>query len=590
MTRKAKLTKKKVSGRKAAGGAVAHKIRDTKRAAPVPESLASLRISVTTIGDLLLTAADKYPDSDALIFERRKLSYRALAGRAMHHARGLQALGVKPRDHVGILLPSSVDFVEFLFAIAFCGAVAVPINARYRPHELAYVVENGDLVTIITTTEVPDQVGFVDRLFSALPTLESQRDPLRLALPEAPKLRNVILLGKRGRTCFVSQQAFDGLAKTAPVDAVHRARLGTRVRDVGLMLYTSGTTANPKGCLISHEAIVRNSVALGRHRYQLRHDDRFWSPLPLFHIAAILPLLATFDVGGAYLTTGHFDAGKALKMLEKEEATATYPCFVAIMSDLIYHPDFKKTDLSRVRLMNSSFAMQPPGIKDAMLKAMPFAIQVGTFGMTETAGTVTTSMLTDSLEQRVTGLGKPLPGLEVRIVDPETGKDLAPGQRGEVLVRGYCTLEGYFKDPQKTAQALDAEGWYHTGDIGSMDAAGVMMFHGRTKDMLKVGGENVAAAEIEACLQRHPAVKLAQVVGIPDPRYVEVPAAFVELKPGQQVSEATLIAHCRAEIAGFKTPRHVRFVQEWPLSTSKVQKFKLRDQLMGELNLQPGGK
>ncbi len=584
---KTKLTKKKASGRKVAAGAPR---RDKKRAAPMPELLESLRISVTTIGDLLLTAADKYPDSDALIFERRKLSYRALVERSMHHARGLQALGVKPRDHVGILLPSSVDFVEFLFAIALCGAVAVPINARYRPHELAYVVENGDLVTIVTTTEVPDQVGFVERLFGALPQLESRRDPLRLALPEAPKLRNILLLGKQGRPCFVSQKAFDGLAKAAPVDAVHRARLGTRVRDVGLMLYTSGTTANPKGCLISHEAIVRNSAALGRHRYQLRHDDRFWSPLPLFHIAAILPLLATFDVGGAYLTMGHFDAGKALKMLEKEEATATYPCFVAIMSDLIYHPDFKKTDLSRIRLMNSSFAMQPPGIKDAMLKAMPNAIQVGTFGMTETAGTVTTSMLTDSLEQRVTGLGKALPGLEVRIVDPESGKDLAPSQRGEVLVRGYCTLEGYFKDPQKTAHALDAEGWYHTGDIGSMDADGVMMFHGRTKDMLKVGGENVAAAEIEACLQRHPAVKLAQVVGIPDPRYVEVPAAFVELKPGQQVSEAELIAHCRAEIAGFKAPRQVRFVQEWPLSTSKVQKFKLRDQLMRELNLQPGGK
>jgi fatty-acyl-CoA synthase/long-chain acyl-CoA synthetase len=333
--------------------------------------------------------------------------------------------------------------------------------------------------------------------------------------------------------------------------------------------------------------MVRNSIALGRHRYQLRHDDRFWSPLPLFHIAAILPLLATFDVGGAYMTMGHFDAGKALRMLEREQATATYPCFVAIMSDLIYHPDFKKTDLSRVRLMNSSFAMQPPGIKDAMLKAMPNAIQVGTFGMTETAGTVTTSMLTDSLLQRVTGLGKALPGLEVRIVDPDSGRELAAGRRGEVLVRGYSTLEGYYKDPQKTAQALDADGWYHTGDIGSMNADGVMMFHGRTKDMLKVGGENVAAAEIEACLQRHPAVKLAQVVGIPDPRYVEVPAAFIELKPGHDVSDAALIAHCRAEIAGFKTPRQIRFVQEWPLSTSKVQKFKLRDQLMRELNLKP---
>jgi acyl-CoA synthetase (AMP-forming)/AMP-acid ligase II len=216
---------------------------------------------------------------------------------------------------------------------------------------------------------------------------------------------------------------------------------------------------------------------------------------------------------------------------------------------------------------------------------MPDAIQVGTFGMTETAGTVTTSQLTDSLTARTTRLGKPLPGLEVRIVDPDTGLEADTGKRGEVWVRGYSTLEGYYKDAEKTASAIDADGWYHTGDIGSLDAEGTMMFHGRIKDMLKVGGENVAAAEIEACLQRHPAVKLAQVVGIPDARYVEVPVAFVELKPGGQPTDAELIEHCRREIAGFKVPRHVRFVAEWPMSTSKIQKFRLRDGLMAELGL-----
>jgi len=567
----------------------ARKTAATRRAAPPPkpvkESLASLRISVTTIGDLLLTAADRHPDADALIFEDRKLSYRDLAARAMRHARSLQALGVKPRDHVGLLLPSSVEFVEFLFAIALCGAVTVPVNARYRSHELSYVIENGDLVTLITTSDVPDQVDFISRLRAALPSLEGQKNALALRLPEAPKLRNMVLLGHKSSPGYVDAKTFARLGAKVHGDCVHRSRLGTRVRDIGLMLYTSGTTANPKGCLITHEAMVRNSIALGRHRYQLKANDRFWSPLPLFHIAAILPLLAAFDVGAAYLTAGVFEAGKALEMLEKERATATYPCFVAIMSDLIYHPNFKKTDLSRVRLMNSSFALQPPGIKNAMLKALPNAIQVGTFGMTETAGTVSTSMLTDSLKQRVGGLGKPLPGLEMRIVDPDSGVDLGPNERGEVLVRGYSTLEGYYKDPVKTAAALDKEGWYHTGDIGSRDADGVVMFHGRTKDMLKVGGENVAAAEIEACLQRHPAVKLAQVVGIPDPRLVEVAAAFVELKPDGRASAEELIAHCKAEIAGFKVPRQVRFVTEWPLSTSKVQKFRLRDQLVSELGL-----
>ncbi|MFO1406936.1 MAG: AMP-binding protein [Steroidobacteraceae bacterium] len=552
---------------------------------PRPESLREIRINVTTIGDLLLNAADRHPDRDALVFPGFRLTYAELAARAIERARGLQALGVKPREHVGLLLPTCPEFVEYFFAIALCGAVAVPINARYRAHELGYVVENGDLVTIVTTAQIADQVNFVMRLDGALPGLTSQRKPLRLELPSAPKLRNIVLLGKSAPHAFVAEKEFHRLSKTVDEDSVHRARLGTRVRDVGLMLYTSGTTANPKGCLLTHEAMVRNSIALGRYRYQLRADDRFWSPLPLFHIAAILPMIATFDVGGAYLTMHYFDAGEALRMLDGERVTATYPCFVTIMSDLIYHADFKKTDLSRVRLMNSNFAVQPPGIKEAMLAAMPDAIQVGTFGMTETAGTVTTSQLTDSLTARTTRLGKPLPGLEVRIVDPDTGLEAATGQRGEVWVRGYSTLEGYYKDAEKTAAAIDAEGWYHTGDIGSLDAEGTMMFHGRIKDMLKVGGENVAAAEIEACLQRHPAVKLAQVVGIPDPRYVEVPVAFVELKPGAQPSDAELIEHCRREIAGFKVPRHVRFVAEWPMSTSKIQKFRLRDGLMKELGL-----
>jgi fatty-acyl-CoA synthase len=205
--------------------------------------------------------------------------------------------------------------------------------------------------------------------------------------------------------------------------------------------------------------------------------------------------------------------------------------------------------------------------------------------MTETSGTVTTSRLDDPLQERISRLGRPLPGLELRVRDPATGLEAPPGTPGEILVRGYSTLEGYYKDPEKTAQALDAEGWFHTGDIGSLDEAGTVMFHGRLKDMLKVGGENVAAAEIEACLQRHPAVKLAQVVGVPDVRLVEVAAAFIECHAEIPVTAEELIEFCRREIAGFKVPRHVRFVREWPMSTSKIQKFRLRDQLLAELGL-----
>jgi fatty-acyl-CoA synthase len=550
------------------------------------ESLHASRIRVTTLGDLLLIAADQYPEADALVFPDARLSYRELAGRAMARAKSLRALGVRPHDHVGILLPTSFEFTEILFAIALCGAVAVPINARYKSSELAYVIENGDLRTVVTTDLVAEKVDFVERLIGGLPGLSQSKDALSLSLDTAPRLKNIVLLGGSRRVGFVAEETFDKLANGVLDDEVHMARLRTRVRDICLMLYTSGTTANPKGCLITHEAMVRNSIALGRHRYGLGSADRFWSPLPMFHIAAILPMVAIFDVGGAYLTMSYFDAGIALKMLEKERATATYPSFVTIMSDLIYHPSYANTDLSRVKLMNSNLAVQPPAIRDAIMKAMPQAIQVGSFGMTETAGTVCTGSPQESLQARITRLGKPLPGLEVRIVGIETGKDLTIGERGEVLVRGYSLFEGYYKDAEKTAAQLDRDGWYHTGDIGSLDAEGTILFHGRTKDMLKVGGENVAAAEVEALLQSHPAVKLAQVVGLPDPRLAEVPAAFVELKPGTQASETELVDYCRKHIAGFKVPRHVRFVSEWPMSTSKIQKFRLRKQLVEELGLQ----
>lgn len=553
--------------------------------APRSESLRSVRIQVTTLGDLLLGAADRYPDSPALILPGQRMTYGELAERALRRARSLQALGVKPREHVGILLPTSMEFVELLFAIALCGAVAVPMNARYRHNELAYVIENGDLVAVFTTDRIAEQVNFVERLHRALPQLSAAKDPRRLALSGAPRLRNLVLLGDARPQGFLGQSEFETLAEESSEDRVHESRLRVRLRDIALMLYTSGTTSNPKGCLITHEAMVRNSIALGRHRYALEHEDVFWSPLPIFHIAAILPLCAIFDVGGVYATMTHFEAGAALRMLESERVTATYPCFVTIMSDLIHHPDFPKADLSRIRLMNSNFAVQPRGIADAMLKAIPDALYVGTFGMTETAGTVTTSRLDDPLQERIARLGRPLPGLEMRILDPATGLDAPRGAPGEVLVRGYSTLEGYYKDPEKTAQALDAEGWFHTGDIGSLDEAGTVMFHGRLKDMLKVGGENVAAAEIETCLQRHPAVKLAQVVGVPDQRLVEVPAAFVERHAGAAVTPEELIEFCRREIAGFKVPRHVRFVTEWPMSTSKIQKFRLRDQLLAELGL-----
>ncbi len=545
--------------------------------------LSKVRIQATTLGDLLLTAADRYPDTAAIVLPDKRLTYRELADRAMRKARALRALGVEPGDHVGLLLPTSMDFVETMFGIAMLGAVTVPINARYMPPELAYVIENADLVTVLTTDEFDDAVNFVERLHAALPELAAADDPERLELAAAPKLRNVVVFGDTEASGTMTGAAFDAMAANTDEDDVHLRRLQTRLGSTCLILYTSGTTANPKGCMISHEAMVRNSMALA-DRYALEASDSFWSPLPMFHIAAILPLAASTARGCTYVTTPHFKAGEALGMLEAENVTCTYPCFWTIMGDLINHEDFEKADLSKIRLMNANFAVQPAVVGETMEKAMPDTVYVGTFGMTETAGTVTTSALDDSREQRFTRLGRPLAGLEIRAVG-EDGNDVATGERGEAWIRGYSLFDRYYKAPDKTAEALDADGWFHSGDLISIDTDGQVMFHGRIKDMLKVGGENVAAVEIESHLQKHEAVKLAQVVGIPDARLQEVPAAFVELNDGHELSEAALIAFCKGKIAGFKVPRHVRIVTEWPQSSTKIQKFKLRDQIIAELRL-----
>ena len=538
--------------------------------------------TIYTLGALLRDRAARWPAQDALIFPDQRKTLADMDHAARNWAKALIAQGVQPGDNVGILLTTRPEFMDILFGIAMAGAICVPVNARYQPGELAFLVKDADLVCLVTTGRVADSLDFGERLLVALPSLADATGGEGLALADAPKLRSIICVDDPCPKALLPAAA--ALAKGADVpDTQVDSRIdAVDPQSTGLILYTSGTTANPKGCMIRHRGIIGNSRNLGS-RYAIGAGDRFWSPLPIFHIAGILPMVSIVDAGGAYLTIPNFDAGLALEMLEREKATHAYPCFVTIMQDLIAHPRFATTDLSSVRLMNANFAVQPDSIRDAMSAAMPHTIMVGTYGLTEGSGTICTSRITDSWEARGWRLGVPLDEWDVRIVDIETGLPCPVGQQGEIVACGPNMLAGYYNAPEKTADVIDKDGWFHTGDIGSFDDDGQIMFHGRTKDMMKVGGENVAAAEIEAVLHTHPAVKLAQVTGIPHPRYVEVPAAFVELRDGITASEGELIDHCTGKLASFKLPRHVRFVDSWPMSTSKIQKFRLRDMLVAEL-------
>jgi fatty-acyl-CoA synthase len=549
------------------------------------EDPAKMRINVSPLADMLLKAWDQAPEKEALVFPTGRKNYDAVMQSVLHRARGLIGLGIKPGDHVGVLLPSGVEFVETLFAVAMVGGVSVLMNARYRAPEMAYVTENADLAAIVTNSESDDFVDFVARLTEAFPALAYSTDSLSLAVTAAPKLRRLILHGNKQAPGFVDQAGFDAAAESVSEDTAHAARLGVRLRNTCMILYTSGTSANPKGCLLSHEAICREATNLARNRWAFSEDERVWSPMPLFHIAAMLAMLGSVEVGGTFIGQPHFDAGESLRQIEAEKATMLFLPFVTFHQAMIAHPDWDKADLRSVRLMNSCFSQMPKAVGDAYRAKMPDALQVGTFGMTEGSGVVTTGGYDMDPELGFQALGYPMAGVSVKIMGLETGLELPAGEHGEIWIRGYSLLDGYYRDPVKTAEVLDAEGWYHSGDIGSVDEHGHLRFHGRFKDMFKVGGENVAAAEVEAVLAAHEGVQLAQVVGLPDERLAEIPAAFIERSGKCDVSEEELLRFVKARIASFKVPRHIRFVDEWPMSASKIQKFKLRQQLMAELDL-----
>lgn len=549
------------------------------------EALSDGWAEAVTLGDLLLRTAAHHPDHDAVVFPSERLSYAELAGRARELARGLIGLSIGPGEKVGVLMANGPDCVATIFAIALAGATVVPINTRYRAVELPYVITNAKLAAIVTSDRIDDYVDLLGLIQEALPGLADSPDPERLSLPAAPRLRAVAVLGTRRSPGTVTEARMIEAAATVTEAELDRRRAGVAVRGTALVLYTSGTTAQPRGCILTHEALVRCWTNVGRI-FKLDSEDRCWAPCPLFHLGAIGPLLMCAAHGAAFVSDTFFEATSALGLLERERPTILYSAYPPITQAVLTHPDFAATDVSAARAMLN---VGPPDLLRQMQSALPHVIQLSLYGLTEGGGAITYNRLDDDLDVRVETCGTPLPGVEVRILDPETGAEREPGQEGEIVIRGVSVCDGYHGDPDKTARQFDRDGWFHTGDRGSLDEAGRLRFLGRLKDMLKVGGENVAPAEIETHIGRHPAVKLVQVVGVPDNRLDEVPAAFVELRPGHTASAEDLLEHCRGQIARFKLPRYIRFVNEWPMSATKVQKEPLRSRLIEELAGARGG-
>jgi fatty-acyl-CoA synthase/long-chain acyl-CoA synthetase len=330
--------------------------------------------------------------------------------------------------------------------------------------------------------------------------------------------------------------------------------------------------------MLSHEAVTRGPTERARHRLATGGHDVHWGAGPLFHIGTLSPFIGTIGAIGTYLTDTVFEPGRALELMTSEKVTTAWPWFQAIMLGLIDHPSF---DADKLKSLRSMFLISPSVLVDRVQTLLPSTEIIQGCGMTETAGIFALADRDESREQRSTTQGKAATGVEVRILSLDGGRDALPGEVGEILVRGYCVMDGYYRDPVKTAEALDEDGWLHTGDLYSKSADGSLVFNGRLKDMLKVGGENVAAIEVEAFLCEHPAVNLSAVIGMADDRLEEVPVAFVELRRGNSLEAAELIEFCKGRIANYKIPRAVYFVQpeEWPMSATKIQKQALKVRL-----------
>jgi fatty-acyl-CoA synthase len=539
------------------------------------------------LSELLRRSAASAPES-SFVFPDDRYTYPEMDRRCDEFAAMYRSAGLGAGDHIGLWMPASLDMIAAIVACARIGAVAVPVNDRFRTDELQYVVAHGDLTTLVTSA--PD--GHTDRpaeLLRALPGLASAPGPV-LHLDAAPRLRRVIVVGAAAQNYTppgpgITGQHDVGLPATHP--AQRMGQLGApgdeSHGDIAYLMYTSGTSASPKACIISAAAVVAQGGALADSRYLLDSDSAFWCPLPLFHTAGLATLAACITAGASFVHAGVFDPTQSLRAMERERVTHAIPCFETIWMRVLDHPDFATTDLSSLRVLMNT------GGEDLLRKLqarVPHAVQLANYGITEGSGHVAMTQTTDALDVRVRTGGFLLPGMQARIMDLETGQPVAPNVQGEIHFRGESRFLGYYRDPEANATFIDADGWFRSGDLGMLDEDGRLTYKGRVKDMLKVGGENVASLEIESYLLRHPDIAVAAVVAAPDAYYGEVPAAFVQLADGRRLDEADVIDFCLDRIATYKVPRYVRFVTQWPMSGTKIRKVDLRQRIADELTAQ----
>ncbi|WP_323039089.1 class I adenylate-forming enzyme family protein [Gemmobacter sp.] len=527
---------------------------------------------------LLEDQARQRPDQLAAIFPGQTLTYAGLRAQARALARGLIADGVAPGDHVGIMIPNHQDFLVAHFAVQYAGGVGILLNARFKSHELRHAVPLTEVRAILTTDAIDDHVNLAGVLTDAFPELASQSAIAPLSLGGAPTLRRMIRFGAPWGPALTPAQVADlADGQQAALEAEIDRRLAAQDPEaVAAVIFTSGTTANPKACMLSAASLQRAWRTYLRF-VRFQPGEKIWDPMPLFHSGGIGLLTAMTEIGGVFMSTPHFKAEEVLGLIRAHRIEHLYPGFQTLAVPVLSLPDYSAQSCAFVQSM---VCVGPAGMQLKLQRMLPpHAPIMNLFGMSESSGVLFLADPAADEDLRLNSAGIAPPGVDIRILDPDTGAVLPPGQRGEIQFRGGGAFLGYYNDPENTARTILPGGWVSTGDLGVLDANGWLQFQGRLKDMLKVGGENVAAAEVESFLSGHPAVKFVQVVGKPDDRMGELPVAFVERNAGAELTAAELIAYCEGKIARFKTPVEVRFVTEWPMSTTKVQKHRLKELL-----------
>ena len=529
-----------------------------------------------TFGDLPGEAARRFGDREALLFRDRRYSFRQISQEVDRLARGFIHIGVEPGERVCLWLTNCPEWIFAMFALAKIGAVHVPVNTRFRVADLEYVLVQSEAATLITH----DVSGPVDYLAMARELLPAPRDPDdRLVRSAAvPAMRRLVIKSDRRHPGVYSwPDVLDG-ARHVDEAALRARAAAVRPADTVFIMYTSGTTGFPKGVMRDH-SLLRSM--LDRHaRLGITEGDVIINYLPLFHIFGYVDgPLSTLIGGHRQVLTETFDADAALDLVAREGATLLHG-FETHMKALADAQEARPRNLSTLRtgILAVGMASAVPTAYRARRLLAPIR-HLTAYGITEVGANVSMSDLDATDEQACETSGRACPGFELRVVDPETGRDRPVGVAGELWVRTRYMMQGYYGKPEETARALDTDGWFHTGDMALLRPDGYMRFVGRYKDMLKVGGENVDPMEVEGHLLRHPAVHEVAVVGYPDARLTEVAVAFVIPKDGAAITGEALIAACRGRIASFKIPRHVFLVESLPTTSSgKIRKVDLREQ------------